>query len=299
VSLAPLPELLEHARRNHYAVGYFESWDIYSLEAVVDAAEAERSPVIIGIGGLTSNHRWLRERGIALYGAAANALARRATVPTAVLFNEGDSFEETVSSLCAGYNAVMMVTQSLPWDRAVADTAALTAAAHALGVAVEGEVDGLPEMREGVLHSEGSELTDVEQAVEFVRQTGVDCLAVAAGSVHFVTGAYTPTIEVDLIREVAAAVDVQLVLHGGSGVPPDQIQAAIAAGIAKVNVGTRLKHVFGRGLQEALARDGGDPNLAYGSRLPGDVMACGASALTDEVRRYIQIFGSAGKAGRR
>jgi ketose-bisphosphate aldolase len=296
MTLVPLPRLLEDARRQRYAVGYFESWDIYSLEAVIAAAEAERSPVIIGIGGLTTNHQWLRQRGIQLYGAAASALASRTNVPTAVIFNEADSFEEAAGALGAGYNAVMMVTQGWSWDRAIADTSALTAAAHSVGVAVEGETGGLAEMHEGVVQDEGKELTDVAQAVDFVRLTGVDCLAVAVGSVHFVTGGYTPTIEVDLIREVDAAVDVPLVLHGGSGVPPDQLEAAVAAGIAKVNFGTRLKQVFGRALQEALSQDGGDPNLAYGSRLPEDVMSCGARAVTEEVRRYMQTLGSAGKA---
>ncbi len=299
MTVLALSELLREARRGRYAVGYFESWDVYSLEAVVAAAEAERSPVIIGIGGLTANHAWLRERGIELYGAVAGTLAQRASVPTAVIYNEADSLEEATIALGAGYNTVMMVSQGLAWDHLVADTAALTAAAHRAGVAVEGEFDELAEMRDGTVHEEGSRLTDAERAVDFVRRTGVDCLAVSVGSVHFVTGGHAPTIEVDLIRELTGAVEVPLVLHGGSGVPPDQLRAAVDAGIAKVNVATRLKQVFGAALCEALTQDGGDPNLAYGSREVGDVMTCAAQALTDEVRRYMQLLGSSGKAVRR
>ena len=116
MTVVALPELLREARRDGYAVGYFESWDVYSLEAVVAAAEAERSPVIIGIGGLTVDHAWLRERGIELYGAVAATLGRRAAVPAAVIYNEADSLNEATVALGAGYNAVMMVSQGLPWD---------------------------------------------------------------------------------------------------------------------------------------------------------------------------------------
>jgi ketose-bisphosphate aldolase len=296
MTIAAIGELLANARHDGYAVGYFESWDIYSLEAVVAAAEAERSPVILGIGGLTANHAWLRERGIALYGHAAQMLARAATVPAAVMFNEGDSLEECRLALNSGYNAVMMVGAGLSLDRLVSDTATLTNAAHRVGVSVEGELDELAEMRDGEVHDEGSRLTDVDRAVEFVAATGVDCLAASVGSVHFVTGGFSPTIELDLIRRLAAAVDVPLVLHGGSGVAPDQLRAAVAAGIAKVNFGTRLKYVFGSGLRAALAHDGADPNLTYGSRLDGDALGAAARDLTEEVRRYMQILGSSGKA---
>lgn len=293
-----MPEMLDEARRGGYAVGYFESWDLYSLEAVVLAAEAERSPVIIGIGGLTASHPWLRERGIAIYGHAAMMLARAASVPVSVLFNEGDSLEECEIALGAGYNAVMMVTGALPWARIVTDTAQLVQLARRAGVAVEGECDELAEMRDGELHAEQSRLTDVSRAVEFVEKTGVACLAASVGSVHFVTGGFEPTIRVDLIRELAAAVAVPLVLHGGSGVAPDQLAAAVQAGISKVNFATRLKQRFDSGLRSALAGDEADPNVAYGSRLPGDVLTAAAAELTREVRRYMHILGSSGKAVR-
>jgi len=153
-------------------------------------------------------------------------------------------------------------------------------------------------MRDGELHDAGSRLTDAGRAADFVQRTDVDCLAVSVGSVHFVTGGHVPTIEVDLIRALARAVEVPLVLHGGSGVPPDQLRAAVAAGIAKVNVATRLKQAFGAGLRGALDQDGEDPNLAYGSRLHGDVMSAGAQAVCAEARR-MQLLGSSGKAVRR
>lgn len=291
-----LPQLLADAEKRRYAVGYFESWDVYSLEAVLAAAEAERSPVIIGIGGLSGNHDWLGSVGVEIYGAACAALARRTSVPAAILFNEAESFAEAAGALGAGYNSVMMHTQGWRWDRLITDTRALVNAAHPLDIAVEGEVGALAEMDiDGEIDTSIGAMTEVTQAAEFVEQTGVDCLAVAVGNVHFVTSDYVPEIRVDRIKEIGDAVNVPLVLHGGSGTPPAQMQAAIAAGITKINVGTRLKHVFGSALKDAV-NDGRDPNLLYGSRLPEDVNSRAAAALTIEIRRLIQVFGSDGKA---
>ena len=294
--IIPLSSMLEDARANHYAVGYFESWDVYSLEATVAAAEAEQSPVIIGIGGLSTNHDWLRKRGIGIYGPVCRALASSARVPTAILFNEADSFAEAAATLGAGYNAVMMHTQGWPWEQLVQDTAALTYAAHALGIAVEGEVGALSEMTaDGSIDTSIGAMTEVDDAVRFVEQTGVDALAVAVGNVHFVTSDYVPTIDIDRIRAIGAAVKTPLVLHGGSGTPADQMRAAVEAGITKVNVGTRLKHVFKSALAETPIAIG-DPNRLIGSREHDDAHSIAAEALTTEIRRLMQVFGSSGAA---
>ncbi|MDQ0864564.1 class II fructose-bisphosphate aldolase [Arthrobacter globiformis] len=298
MSLVSLPELLDHAGKNRYAVGYFESWDIYSLEATIAAAEASQSPVIIGIGGLSSNHEWLQSGGIELYGAASRALADRAKVPVATLFNEADSFAEAAGGLGAGFNSVMMHTQGWDQNKLIADTAALVAAAHAVNVAVEGEIGALAEIKDGVLDAAGASYTTPEAAELFVRETNVDCLAVAVGNVHFVTGGHVPTVQVDLIKEIGNTVDVPLVLHGGSGTPDDQTRQAVEAGITKVNVGTKLKHVFGQALLAELGRPVEDPNLVFGSRFEGDANSRAGVALRKEIQRLMDVFGSTGQAGR-
>lgn len=298
MSLVSLPELLDHAGKNRYAVGYFESWDIYSLEATIAAAEASQSPVIIGIGGLSANHEWLQSGGIELYGAASRALADRAKVPVATLFNEADSFAEAAGGLGAGFNSVMMHTQGWDQDKLIADTAALVAAAHAVNVAVEGEIGALAEIKDGVLDAAGASYTTPEAAELFVRETKVDCLAVAVGNVHFVTGGHVPTVQVDLIKEIGNTVDVPLVLHGGSGTPDDQTRQAVEAGITKVNVGTKLKHVFGQALVAELSRPVEDPNMVFGSRFEGDANSRAGVALRKEIQRLMDVFGSTGQAGR-
>lgn len=298
MSLVSLPELLDHAGKNRYAVGYFESWDIYSLEATIAAAEASKSPVIIGIGGLSANHEWLQSGGIELYGAASRALADRAKVPVATLFNEADSFAEAAGGLGAGFNSVMMHTQGWDQEKLIADTAALVAAAHAVNVAVEGEIGALAEIKDGVLDAAGASYTTPEAAELFVRETKVDCLAVAVGNVHFVTGGHVPTVQVDLIKEIGNTVDVPLVLHGGSGTPDDQTRQAVEAGITKVNVGTKLKHVFGQALVAELSRPVEDPNMVFGSRFEGDANSRAGVALRKEIQRLMDVFGSTGQAGR-
>lgn len=294
--LAPLPELLAHASKNKYAVGYFESWDVYSLQATITAAEASDSPVIIGIGGLSSNHHWLQSGGIELYGTICATLAAKSTVPISTLFNEADSLSEAKLGLGVGFNSVMMHTQG--WDQAklLADTASLVIASHAVDVAVEGEIGALAEIKDGVFDGSGASYTSAEAAELFVRETGVDCLAVAVGNVHFVTGSHIPTVQVDLIKEIGEAVDVPLVLHGGSGTPDDQTRRAVAAGITKINVGTKLKFVFGNALVAEIGTGELDPNLAYGSRFDGDINSRAGVALTREIQRLMDVFGSTGMA---
>ena len=131
---APMIDLLRQARDGRYAVGYFESWDLYSLEATIAAAERAQSPVIIGIGGLSANHDWLRRYGIPAYGEISRHLAEQASVPVATLLNECDSLSEALTGIGYGWNALMMHTQGWSDDRLIADTAALVEAAHAAGL---------------------------------------------------------------------------------------------------------------------------------------------------------------------
>jgi fructose/tagatose bisphosphate aldolase len=172
------------------------------------------------------------------------------------------------------------------------------AAAHAVNVAVEGEIGALAEIKDGVLDAAGASYTTPEAAELFVRETKVDCLAVAVGNVHFVTGGHVPTVQVDLIKEIGNTVDVPLVLHGGSGTPDDQTRQAVEAGITKVNVGTKLKHVFGQALVAELGRPVEDPNLVFGSRFEGDANSRAGVALRKEIQRLMDVFGSTGQAGR-
>jgi ketose-bisphosphate aldolase len=290
VPLAPLTTLLADARAHGYALGYFEAWDGYSLEAVVEAAEAERAPVIIGTGCLLGHQPWFDAGGIELLGALGSEVARQARVPVALLLNETHTLEQSLRGLDAGFNAVMLHTGS------VAAVAQLVNAAHARGAAVEGELGNLPDAAHGAIDHSAASLTDPEQAAAFVEATGVDCLAVSVGNVHLLAHG-SATIDLDRLRAVHERVPVPLVIHGGTGFPPDAIAPAIAAGVAKFNVGTVLRSAYLRGLTEALAQLSDEPDVhaAIGSHGPADVLEAGKAALVETVRDLIRQYGGSGR----
>jgi fructose/tagatose bisphosphate aldolase len=137
--LVPMPELLADAMQGGYAVGYFEAWDGYSLEAVVAAAEAERAPVILGFGCMLIDQGWLERGGIETLGGCGRRVAETCSVPVSLLLNEAHSLEHALRGIDAGFNAVMLC------DGDVDLTARLVEAAHARGVAVEAELGHLPD----------------------------------------------------------------------------------------------------------------------------------------------------------
>jgi ketose-bisphosphate aldolase len=297
VPLAPLTRLLADARAHGYALGYFEAWDGYSLEAVVEAAEAEQAPVIIGTGCLLGHQPWFDGGGIELLGALGGELAGRARVPVALLLNETHTLEQSLRGLDAGFNAVMMHTGGLAYGEAVATVAQLADAAHARGAAVEAELGNLPDAAQGTIDDSAASLTDPGQAASFVEATGVDCLAVSVGNVHLLAHG-SAAIDLERLRAVHAQVPVPLVIHGATGFPTDAIAPAIAAGVAKFNVGTVLRSAFLRALTGAAAELPAEPDVhaVIGSHGPADVLEAGKAAMAEAVRNLIRQYGSSGRA---
>lgn len=297
MALAPLTTLLADARAHGYALGYFEAWDGYSLEAVVAAAEAERAPVIIGFGCLLGHQPWFDGGGIELLGALGGEAAHLARVPVALLLNETHTLEQSLRGLDAGFNAVMMHTGELGYAEAVGAVAELVAAAHGRGAAVEAELGNLPDAANGTRDDSAASLTDPGQAAAFVEATGVDCLAVSVGNVHLLARG-SATIDLDRLRAVHERVSVPLVIHGATGFPRDAIEPAIAAGVAKFNVGTVLRTAFLRGLAGAVAGLPAEPDVhaAIGSHGPADVLEAGKAQMVAAVRDLIRHYGGSGRA---
>ena len=161
--LIPYMDLLAEARAGGYAVGYFEAWDIYSLEAVLDAAEAEGKPIILGFGGVMMEPGWFEDRGMERLGALGLATAKSARVPVSLLLNEVSTFSQVVRGIQAGFNAVMLETSSLPFAENVRLTRKVVEVAHAAGVGVEGELGTLPDAT-GETGGHESSQTDPEEA---------------------------------------------------------------------------------------------------------------------------------------
>lgn len=298
MALAPLTTLLAGARAGSYALGYFEAWDGVSLEAVVAAAEAERAPVIIGTGCLLGDQAWFDGGGIELLGALGSEIARQARVPVALLLNETHTLEQSLRGLDAGFNAVMMHTGERSYDDAVAAVAQLVEIAHARGAAVEAELGNLPDAGHGSVDaSAAASLTDPAQAAAFVAATGIDCLAVSVGNVHLLAHG-TASIDLERLRHVHESVPVPLVIHGATGFPPDAVGPAIAAGVAKFNVGTVLRRAYLDGLAAAVTALPPEPDVhaVLGSHGPADVLRAGQAPLVEVVRGLIRQYGGRGRA---
>ncbi|HKP17969.1 MAG TPA: class II fructose-bisphosphate aldolase [Gaiellaceae bacterium] len=282
MTLVPLPELLGDAARGAYAVGYFEAWDSYSLDAVVEAAEEERAPVILGFGCLLVDQGWLEAGGIETFAALGRAAAERARVPAALLLNEARSVEHALRGLDAGFNAAMVHGASTE------DVARLVAEARAHGAAVEAELGELPTGDDAARAS----LTHPEEAAAYVAETGVDCLAVSVGNVHVLEGR-TAEIDLDRLEAIHRAVSTPLAIHGGTSFPAKLVPDAIARGVAKFNVGTALKRAFLAGLASAGLE--GDPHGLLGSRGSADVLSVGAKRMRGVVQELIRLYGASGR----
>lgn len=295
--LLPLPGLLAHARRHGYALGYFESWDSYSFEGVLAAARTAESPVIVGFGATMLDGEWLDGGGIALLGATGRALLADCPVPVALLLNETHSLGQAVTGIDAGFTAVMMDTHHWPAADTVAAVAELVKVAQPRGVAVEAEVGSLPDFVDGQIAGT-AQLTDPAVARDFVAATGIDCLAVSVGNVHLLTDG-AAELDLDRLRAIGEAVPVPLALHGGTGLPLDALPAAIAAGVAKINVGTRLKAAYLEALSKALASRTGRESVhdLLGSHRALDVQVAGRQAVSEVVVALLERYGSAGRSG--
>jgi ketose-bisphosphate aldolase len=297
----PFVELMAAAEHGGYAVGYFESWNLESLLAVADAAEAVRAPVILGFSGIYLPHpaRAAHDR-LAPYAAMAASVADGLAVPACLVFNESPDRNWVIDAIGAGFDLVMFSDEALSAEERTQVVRDMANRAHQRGAAVEGELTPL----EGVAGDlsldpadADTRLTDAEEARTFVEETGVDALAVNVGQLHL-HGRKTARLDLDRLSQLRA-LGVPLVLHGGSSIDPDDLRRAIALGIQKINIGSRLKQAYFNALREAVAvvPEAANPYEVIGSGLKADVLIPGRLAMQREVERLMHLFGSAGRAG--
>lgn len=295
MSLEPISELMRRARSENYAIGYFESWSIDSLYGVIDAAETMRSPVIIGFNGEFLSHpgRVVRER-LALYGALGKAAAEAANVPCGFIFNECAQDDWTKAAIEVGFNLVMPADAAASLEDYTRRTAEIVALAHPRGVAVEAEIGELP-FGSPDDESHGTAPTRAADAAAFVEATGVDLMAVSVGNIHV---ALSGQFDLDLasLKEIADAVPVPLVLHGGTGIAPESLRAAIGLGVAKVNYGTYIKQRYLAALRGAICTSERDPHVLLGLGSERDLLVVGRNAVREAVLQRMHLLGSAGKA---
>lgn len=288
--LVPYNELLAAAQAGGYAVGYFEAWDVYSLEAVLEAAEAEHSPVILGFGGIMMEPGWLDGGGLERLGALGRATAQAAKTPVSFILNEVSTFAQVVRGIRAGFNAVMLDSSHLPYPEHLRLTRQVVEVAHAVGVGVEAEVGQLPDAS-GEMGNAVGQMTDPVEAARFVAETGIDALAVSVGNVHILTRGQA-VIDWNCLADIRQAAPVPLVIHGGTGFPDAAIGRAIELGVAKFNIGTVLKKAFLTGVAEAVATLPAEVSYqqVMGSRKQADILQQGKLRMRAEVVRRIRLM---------
>lgn len=297
--LVPFRDLMTAAESDGYAVGYFESWDLASLLAVADAAEATRSPVILGFSGMYLTHpERVVSDPIGTYAAMGLETCRRLAVPCCLLFNESPELDCVLESVDLGFNLVMFADEELAIDVLADRVVQVVARAHPRDVAVEAEMTSLFGVTRDIGQTPPPAHTDDPDAARaFVEQTGVDALAVSIGQVH-VHGRSQVRLNLEQLKKLHAAVPVPLVLHGATSVHPPDMVEAIRLGIRKINVGSVLKRTYFETLRDAGNRVGGayNPYDVIGSGFAGDVLTVARLAMQERVEDLMRLFGSAGKA---
>lgn len=295
--LVPMHELLADARRGGYAVCYCESWNLESLQAVVEAAEELRAPVIAGFnGGFLMHPARSRPEDLAFYAGMAAAV-RKARIPVSLILNESDDFAQIAAGIELGFNAVMVESHHLELDEYKALVQRVVALGQSKRVFVEGQIGELPTGWNGV-KGDGS-ITDPLLAKSFVEETGIDALSVSIGNVHIMTQGKA-AVNLEALRRIREVVQVPLVVHGGSGFPAQCAAEVISLGVSKFNFGTTLKQAYLRAVREKLAayHEPMNPHPFLGMGGPEDVMAAGREAVKAKVKELIQQYGFAGNTKR-
>ncbi len=263
------------AHQDGRAVGAFNVVLLEHAEAIAEAAERAGLPVVFQI----SQNCVAYHGALAPIGTATLSIARSMSVEALVHLDHADDLLLVREALALGFHSVMFDASALPYEANLAATRDVVRDCHAVGVLVEaelGEVGG----KDGA-HAPGAR-TDPAEAARFVEAADVDWLAVAVGTSHAMT-AREAAVDTGLIQRLSAATDVPLVLHGSSGLPDDQLAAAVQAGIAKVNISTHLNGLFTDAVSARLREDPASVD-------PRRYVAAGRTAVADEAERLLLLL---------
>ncbi|USD67729.1 class II fructose-bisphosphate aldolase [Vibrio sp. SCSIO 43136] len=279
-------KMIEQAWNEGYAIGAFTAHNLETIKAVLLAAQAEQAPIMIQIG-----QKAINEMGMKPLRDAVDSLIEhhQITVPICIHLDHSRKFEQCMEAAKRDFQSLMFDGSALPIDENVRITKAVVEVAAALGLGSEGEIGKIGGTEDDITVDEkDAMITTVEEALDFSERTGVDYLAVSIGTAH---GVYktTPELKFDRLSEIKDAVKKPIVLHGGSGVPDDQVVEAIKRGVAKINVDTELRQGFITGVQAHWKERENDYILA-------DVMNTGIASMMEVVQHKIRLFGSNGKA---
>ncbi len=284
MSYVNLRDMLSKAGSEKYAVGAFNIVDPMTTEAVIRAAEAKKSPVIVQTSAKT----------VKLYGCAGlvttvKALAEKSNVPVALHLDHCKDLELIRSCIEAGWSSVMIDASSFPFEENIKMTKEVVKMARPHDVTVEGELGAIVGVEDDIhVKEQESHLADPGQALEYVNCTGVDVFAPAIGTAH---GIYKgePKIAFDLLERIAGEVKPAIAIHGGTGLSDEIFKKCISLGGAKINISTQIKHAFRDSLSEYFKENPQDYE-------PVKILAYMRDRTQLIIESFMEKFGSEGKA---
>ncbi|MGN7399316.1 class II fructose-bisphosphate aldolase [Cytobacillus praedii] len=283
--LVSMTDMLNKGKAEGYAVGQFNLNNLEFTQAILLAAEEEKSPVILGVS-----------EGAARYMGGFKTVVKmveglledyKITVPVAIHLDHGSSYDKCKEAIDAGFTSVMIDASHDPFEENIATTSKVVEYAHAKGVSVEAELGTVGGQEDDVV-ADGVIYADAKECDELVKRTKIDCLAPALGSVH---GPYKgePNLGFAEMEEIGNLTGVPLVLHGGTGIPTKDIQKAISLGTAKINVNTENQIASANTVREVLEAN---PNMYD----PRKYLGPARDKIKETVIGKMREFGSSGKA---
>lgn len=283
--LVSMKEMLITAKKEGYAVGQFNLNNLEFTQAILLAAEEEKSPVILGVSEGAGRYMGGFKTVVKMVEGLLEDY--KITVPVAIHLDHGSSFEKCKEAIDAGFTSVMIDASHDPFEENVSTTSKVVDYAHANGVSVEAELGTVGGQEDDVI-ADGVIYANPAECEELVRRTGIDCLAPALGSVH---GPYKgePKLGFKEMEEIGNLTGLPLVLHGGTGIPTKDIQKAISYGTAKINVNTENQIASAKKVREVLAAD---PNVYD----PRKYLGPAREVIKETVIGKMREFGSSGKA---
>jgi fructose-bisphosphate aldolase class II len=278
-----MKEILQPAFKERYGVGAFNIVDDMTMSAVLDAAEQISSPVILQVSVKT-----VKVLGAKLIQRMFEEMASHHSVPATLHLDHCPDVAMIKTCLEAGWNSVLFDASNLSYAENLRQTKEVVKMARAYGAAVEGELEAVRGVEDGVGSDDQGAIVGLDECVEFLEQTQIDSFAPAIGTAHGLYKA-APKINFDRVREIVKAYPVPIVLHGGTGLSNETFQKLIAAGCAKVNISTMLKITLCDAYRTYLNRkpEEHDP-LKLRASVHGEIVTM--------AKGFMEVFGSAGKA---
>ena len=286
--LVSATEMMKKARDGHYAVGQFNINNLEWTKSILLTAQELQSPVILGVSEGAGKYMCGYTTIVGMVNGMLNELG--ITVPVALHLDHG-SYEGAKKCIAAGFSSIMFDGSHYPIEENIEKTKELVALAHSKGISVEAEVGAIGGEEDGVIGR--GECADPKEC-KMIADLGVDILAAGIGNIHGVYPANWEGLSFETLAAVKEAVgDMPLVLHGGTGIPDDQITKAISLGVAKINVNTECQLVFAEATRKYI--EAGKDKQGKGFD-PRKLLAPGAEAIKAKVKEKMELFGSVGKA---